>query len=76
MTSFAPLADRVLAALHAAALGSYAPRTTAERYDLDVARSMTVEQRLNRLDEILRFVEEQRPVSARMEHIRHGELRM
>ena len=76
MTSFAPLADRVLAALRAAARGSYAPRSTAERYDLELTRNLTVEQRLNRLDEILRFVEEQRPVSARMEHIRHGELRM
>ena len=76
MTSFAPLADRVLAALHSAAHGSYAPRSTAERHDLDVARHLTVEQRLNRLDEILRFAEAQRPVSARMEHIRHGELRI
>ncbi len=77
MTSSALLTERILAALRAAACGSYAPRNPAERYDINVARNLSPEERLHRLDEILRFVESAKPVPvASMKPIRCSALRM
>jgi hypothetical protein len=76
MTYFAPLTERILAALRTAAPGSYAPHGPAERYDFEVARAMSVEERLDRLDEILRFAERQGAVVGSTQPIRHGALRI
>jgi hypothetical protein len=74
MTSFVPLAERVLSALRNAAPGSYAARTAAERHDLEVARRMSIAERLEHLDEILRFTEPLHPAEAPMKRIEHGVL--
>ena len=76
MTSSAPLTERILAALRTAARGSYAPRNPAERYDIDVARNLSPEERLHRLDEILRFAERQQVPIASTKPIRCSALRM
>jgi len=76
MTSFAPLAERVLSTLRNAAPGSYAARTAAEIRDLDAARRLSTEQRLDRLDDILRFSEEQCSAPGRTPVTPKGALRI
>jgi len=74
MTSCAPWTDQVLAALRAATPGSYAARTLAEHYDLDASRKMSIAERLDRLDDILRFAEAYGIHEVSMQRIRHGTL--
>jgi hypothetical protein len=76
MTSSAPLAERLLAQLHAAAPGSFAAHTPAELYDLETARRLSIAERLTRLDDILRLVETQRIIETPSQRIRHRDLRM
>jgi len=66
------LAERVLSSLRNAAPGSYAARTPAERHDLEVARRMSIAERIARLDEILRFTEPLYPADVPMKRIEHG----
>lgn len=76
MTSFEPLAERILHALRTAEPGSYGARTPAEHYDLDAARRMSPEERLDRLDEILRFAESASDVAVLPVPVRHTALRL
>lgn len=76
MTSCAPLTDLFLSSLRQAKPGSFAARTATEKHDLAIARSMSAQQRLQRLNDIMLLAEANGlpPISRRP--IRHHVLRI
>lgn len=76
MTSCAPLTDLFLNTLRQAKPGSFAARTVAEKHDLATARSMSAQQRLQRLNEIMLLAEANGSPPISRKPIGHHDLRI